>query len=231
MIRIAIIEDEKPVNEALMKALTKAWPNYAVDQYFDRLSAEKALDSIRYDLIILDLELNTVKNAGIGIINKINKSHRTPVIVVSGMPADIYRSIMRELDAWDFLQKPFDPQALLTVVDLALRGKRDVSDAERLQQERATDNELVFTAFARDPVTWKGKRLNLTLTQLRLVKLLFDSKGHVVPRESLTKLLTSGNNATNLRAHVSAIREEFKSVDPAWNQIRTIPGHGYEWIK
>ena len=40
------------------------------------------------------------------LINAINKAHQgVPVLVVSAMPAAIYRSIMKALDAWDYRQK------------------------------------------------------------------------------------------------------------------------------
>jgi DNA-binding response OmpR family regulator len=59
-----------------------------------------------YDLVVLDIELGRERHAGVAIINAINKSARgTPVLVVSAMPATIYRSIMKALDAWDYLQK------------------------------------------------------------------------------------------------------------------------------
>lgn len=58
MVRIAIIEDDRPTNDALKQAILDAWPNYAVDQCFDRPGAESALETQRYDLIVLDLELN-----------------------------------------------------------------------------------------------------------------------------------------------------------------------------
>ena len=234
MVRIAIIEDDRPTNDALKQAILDAWPNYGVDQCFDRPSAEHALAMQRYDLIVLDLELNRVKSAGIGIINTINKSYRTPVVVVSGMPADIYKSIMRELEAWDYLQKPFDPQALLTVIDMALRstqrgtdnGKRKSTAAPR---DGIKDSELSINPLEHAHGKWRGKNLGLTLTQQRIVHLLHENKGRLVPTKQLYDLLATGKNATNVRAHISSIREGFRFVDPTWNQITTVPGQGYRW--
>lgn len=234
MTRIAIIEDDRPTNDALKRAIVGAWPDYEVDPFFDRPSAEHALATQRYDLIVLDLELNGLKSAGIGIINTINKSYRTPVVVVSGMPADIYQSIMRELDAWDYLQKPFDPQALLTIIDLVLRETQRRTETGRASSaaepdEDATDPELSINPLQHARGKWRGKNLGLTLTQQRIVHLLYENKGRLVPTKDLYDLLATGKNATNVRAHVSSIRESFKSVDATWNQITTVPGQGYRW--
>lgn len=233
MTRIAIIEDDPVTNDGLKQAITSAWPDYLVDQFFDRTSAEHALAAQRYDLIVLDLELNRIKSAGIGIINTINKSHRTPVVVVSGMPADIYQSIMRELDAWDYLQKPFDTQALLTIVDLVLRETRQDVQNDYSHSADASDTdknlELAINPLQHVRGKWRGKNLGLTLTQQRIVHLLYENRGRLVPTKDIYELLATGKNATNVRSHISSIRESFKSIDPNWNQITTVPGQGYRW--
>jgi DNA-binding response OmpR family regulator len=234
MVRIAIIEDDRPTNDSLKGAILDAWPSYLVDQCFDRSSAELALASQRYDLIVLDLELNRVKSAGIGIINTINKSYRTPVVVVSGMPGDIYKSIMRELDAWDYLQKPFDPQALLTVIDMALRSTRGdaksgTATSAPVSPDASADSELSINPLELANSRWRGKKLGLTLTQQRIAYLLYENKGRLVATKQLYDLLATGKNAINVRAHISSIRESFRSVDPTWNKITTVPGQGYRW--
>jgi DNA-binding response OmpR family regulator len=232
MTRIAIIEDDPVTNDGLKQAILGAWPDYRVDQFLDRESAELALAAQRYDLIVLDLELNRVKSAGIGIINTINKSHRTPV-VVSGMPADIYQSIMRELDAWDYLQKPFDMPALLTIVDLVLRETRRDAENDKSLPTDASDTdkspELSINPLQHVRGKWRGKNLGLTLTQQRIVHLLYENKGRLVATKDIYELLATGKNATNVRSHVSSIRERFKSIDADWDQITNVPGQGYRW--
>ncbi|MEF8724735.1 MAG: response regulator [Candidatus Accumulibacter delftensis] len=81
-------------------------PDITVEQWFTRDDAEAAIARENYDLVVLDIELGRERHAGVAIINAINKGGRgTPVLVVSAMPATIYRSIMKALDAWDYLQK------------------------------------------------------------------------------------------------------------------------------
>ena len=56
--------------------------------------------------VVLDIELGRERHAGVALINAINKRGAgTPVLVVSAMPATLYRGIMKALDAWDYLQK------------------------------------------------------------------------------------------------------------------------------
>src|ERR1700742_508912 len=105
-LRIAIIEDDRPTSEQLAGWIRAARPDLLIEQWFDRDSAEAALARERYDLVLLDIELGRERHAGVALINAINKLHQgTPVLVVSAMPAAIYRGIMKALDAWDYLQK------------------------------------------------------------------------------------------------------------------------------
>src|ERR1043165_6351236 len=104
--KVAVIEDARPTSEQLAGWIRAARPELQVDQWFDRDAAEAALARERYKMVVLDIELGRERNAGIALINEINKlGAGTPVMVVSAMPAAIYRGIMKALDAWDYLQK------------------------------------------------------------------------------------------------------------------------------
>src|SRR4051812_33529158 len=106
MSRVAVIEDDEPTSNQLAGWIRAARPDTTVDQWFNRDDAEAALARTTYDAVVLDIELNRERHAGVAIINAINKRYQgTPVLVVSAMPATIYRSIMKALDAWDYLQK------------------------------------------------------------------------------------------------------------------------------
>jgi DNA-binding response OmpR family regulator len=105
MAKVAVIEDDLPTSNQLAGLDRSRRPGIVVDQWFSRDEAEAAIARERYDVVVLDIELGRERHAGVAIINAINKRHATPVLVVSAMPAAIYRSIMKALDAWDYLQK------------------------------------------------------------------------------------------------------------------------------
>ena len=133
MPRIAIIEDDRPTSDQLAGWVRAARPEVQIDQWFDRDSAEAALERERYELVLLDIELGHERHAGVALINAINKRHAgTPVLVVSAMPAAIYRSIMKALDAWDYLQKTTFSEAefIETFLDM-LRAARARGGAAR----------------------------------------------------------------------------------------------------
>ncbi|MBV8633103.1 MAG: response regulator, partial [Burkholderiaceae bacterium] len=103
--KVAVIEDDIPTSNQLRGWIESAKPGIQVDQWHTRDDAEAALAREDYDLVVLDIELGRERHAGVAIINAINKSRPTPVLVVSAMPVTSYSSIMKALDGWDYLQK------------------------------------------------------------------------------------------------------------------------------
>src|SRR6185503_19299163 len=127
MTRVAVIEDDRPTSNQLAGWIRAAQPGIQVDQWFNRDDAEAALAREDYDVVVLDIELDRERHAGVAIINAINKLNEgTPVLVVSAMPATIYRSIMKALDAWDYLQKTaFEETDFIDTFLEILRASKD----------------------------------------------------------------------------------------------------------
>lgn len=201
-----------------------------MDQWFDRDAAEAALLRERYDLVVLDIELGRERNAGVALINEINKQGLgTPVLVVSAMPAAIYRSIMKALDAWDYLQKTtFDEAEFVeTFLDI-LRAARLREPAKAAAAKPADDSLQLDPLWQRTPM-WRGQRINLPLTAQRILATLHARTGEVVSYEDLFDVVKSGRNRDNVRKHVATIRDAFRDVDPAFDGIENIPMRGFRW--
>jgi DNA-binding response OmpR family regulator len=130
VINVAVIEDDLPTSNQLKGWIESAQPGIRVVQWFNRDDAEAAIARDNYDLIILDIELGRERHAGVALINAINKRRGAPVLVVSAMPATIYRSIMKALDAWDYLQKTtFSESDFIETLLEMLRASRDRKSA------------------------------------------------------------------------------------------------------
>jgi len=200
-----------------------------VHQWFNRDDAEAAIEREAYDLIVLDIELGRERHAGVAIINAINKRRGTPVLVVSGMPAAIYRSIMKALDAWDYLQKSdfAEGEFIETFLDM-LRAVKD--KAPVVEQPATPISELQLDPLRQHSPMWRGQRVNLPLTAQRILDALYQRRGQVVSYDELFQVVKSGRNRDNVRKHVSTIREAFKELDPAFDGIENIPMRGFRWV-
>jgi two-component system, OmpR family, response regulator ChvI len=230
MTRVAVIEDDHPTSNQLVGWIRAARPGITVDQWFDRDAAEAALAREQYDVVLLDIELGRERHAGVALINEINKQRSgVPVLVVSAMPAAVYRSIMKALDAWDYLQKTTFEEAdfietFLEILRVARERKAQQAGEPQPAQELALD-----PLWQRTP-TWRGERINLPLTAQRILATLYQRRGEVVSYEELFEVVKSGRNRDNVRKHVSTIRDAFREVDPGFEAIENVPMRGFRWV-
>jgi DNA-binding response OmpR family regulator len=222
---IALIEDDPPTSHQLRGWIEAARPGITVHQWFSRDEAEAALARERYDAVVLDIELGRERHAGVALINAINKlGMGTPVLVVSAMPAAVYRSIMKALDAWDYLQKTTFEEAdfIDTFLDLLRNAKTKTATP-------VAASELSIDPLRQAAALWRGQKINLPLTAQRILAVLHAKRGEVVSYDELYLAIKSGRNRDNVRKHVSSIREAFKEIDPAFDGIENVPMRGFRW--
>jgi DNA-binding response OmpR family regulator len=231
MVRVAVIEDDVPTSNQIRGWIEAARPGIQIDQWHTRDEAIAAITRESYDLVVLDIELGRERHAGVAVINAINKRRGTPVLVVSGMPASIYRSIMKALDAWDYLQKSdFDETEFIeTFLDM-LRSVQ-ASSPTPAAEAPAPASQLLLDPLRQSSPIWRGHRINLPLTSQRILDALYQRSGQVVSYEELFQVVKSGRNRDNVRKHVSTIREAFREIDPEFNLIENVPMRGFRWVE
>jgi two-component system, OmpR family, response regulator ChvI len=226
MTTVALIEDDIPTSNQLKGWIQSARPGIAVQQWFTRDDAEAALVRERYDVVVLDLELGRERHAGVALINAVNKlGAGTPVLVVSAMPATLYRSIMKALDAWDYLQKTTfeEPDFIETFLDMLRSAPAAVAAV-------STPAELSLDPLRQGSPLWRGQRVNLPLTAQRILASLHQRRGEVVSYEQLFEVVKSGRNRDNIRKHVSTIRDAFREIDASFDGIENVPMRGFRWV-
>jgi DNA-binding NtrC family response regulator len=213
MTRVAVIEDDLPTSNQL--AAGSAPPARHRDRpVVHRDDAEAALAREAYDVVLLDIELGRERHAGVALINAINKRRAgVPVLVVSAMPAAIYRSIMKALDAWDYLQKT-DLRGGRLHRDLP----RDPAGGARAQAQQEAPQPRRRRTRARPAV---AAHAHLARRAHQPAADGAAHPGHAVPAarrsgsyEDLFDVVKSGRNRDNVRKHVSTIRDAFREVDP-----------------
>ncbi len=116
--RILLVEDDKMIAEAVSNGLKTA--RYAVDWVNNGNTAEQALNSQQYDLVLLDLGLPG--QDGLQVLKHLRQEkNNTPVLIVTAR--DDLDSRLAGLDggADDYIIKPFDLSELLAHIRAVLR--------------------------------------------------------------------------------------------------------------
>ena len=229
MLNVAVIEDDPPMSAQLRGWIESAQAGVRVQQFFTRDEAEAAILRERFDLVVMDIELGRERHAGVALINAINKQHATPVLVVSAMPATIYRSIMKALDAWDYLQKTTFEEA--DFVDTFLEILRASKAQREARAAPPAAVELSLDPLRQSSPKWRGQRINLPLTAQRILAALHEHQGQVVSYEDLFLVVKSGRNRDNVRKHISTIRDAFREIDVDFDAIENVPMRGFRWVE
>jgi len=197
MLRVLIVDDEPLGRDRLHDMLVKHHDVEIVGECPDVPSALKALRETSPDLVFLDVAMPDVD--GFGLIEAVGARAMPPVVFVTAHDEHALRAF--EVDAVDYLQKPFDEDRFLgtlgrareTVADRARRGG-DWRPAERLPLRTA--GRVSFLKLA--DIEWVDASHNYV--RIHTV----DGKTHVA-REAIGYLEARLDDARLVRIHRSTI--------------------------
>lgn len=225
--KIAIVEDDPDQRENYTDALRRQ--GYEITAYANKADALAGFEEQLPDLAILDVMLGENHDAGFEICTELHKKHpNIPVIFLTARDSEMDRVEGLSLEAWDYLIKPITLDYLIVRVSSLFRiEERLTHNSVEHNDDAHGDLTLNETALS---VHWKGKPVELTLTEFWLVEALAQSPGEAFSYESLmpvTRQTIVEKNTIN--GHIRRIRIKFKRIDPEFNCIRNVFGVGYRW--
>lgn len=212
--RILIVEDEPRLQRNLAKAFRE--DGCAVDTANDGADGLFKAETYDYDAILLDVLLP--KMDGWTMLEKLRKTKRTPVLMLTAR--DAFTDRVRGLDsgADDYLVKPFDLSELLARVRALIRRSANKA-TNRIQLGNV---ELDLRAHS---VTLSGNPVTLTAREYAILEYLALHRGEVVSRTELYEHLMDETDDTlsNLvDVHIFSIRKKLGA-----ELIATRRGQGY----
>jgi len=144
---ILVVDDNEMNRDMLCRRLERQ--GHTVLQAEDGRKALEILESVKVDLILLDILMPELDGLQTLELLKANKSHRyTPVIMLSAL--DELDSVVRciEIGAEDYLPKPFNPVLLNARINACLEKKRlrdhEQAHLEQLRIEREKSERLLL---------------------------------------------------------------------------------------
>jgi diguanylate cyclase (GGDEF)-like protein len=128
--RVLVVDDEIHMLQSLEGLL--GLNGYAVDTALGGADACCYLESVQYDLVLLDLNMEGID--GFAVMDFIaSKCIDVETVVVSGKTGfDAVRNALRK-GASDFVKKPYSPEELFATIDSALNKKRLRSERDRFE--------------------------------------------------------------------------------------------------
>ena len=176
--RILVVEDEKKINDVIVKTLKKE--KYGVDSCFD---GEEALDyifSVEYDIILLDIMLP--KKNGFEVMESMRKKGiKTPVLFLTARDQIEDRVKGLDLGADDYLVKPFAFEELLARIRVVLRkNSGSVEDSGNILKIANLTVDCNKHEVFRDDVSIK-----LSAKEFSILEYMMRNKGRVVSKEKI----------------------------------------------
>lgn len=158
MIRILIVEDEKPIADLLDMSLTSA--GYSCDCLDNGAAAADAVESRRYDLILLDVMLPGID--GFELMEYLAPLE-IPVIFITARSTVKDRIKGLKLGADDYIVKPFEIAELLARVETVLRRCGKTGRVLALPPDIEIDTASRVVRRAGAPVALTAKEYDLLL--------------------------------------------------------------------
>jgi len=224
--KILVIDDEPGVLELVKYNLEEA--GFGVDTASDGVEGlKKAQDSLP-DLILLDLMLPGIDGLDICRILRANpKTAGIPIIMLTAKASEIDRVVGLEIGADDYVTKPFSPRELL------LRIKKRLEQMPTLVPE--TPKELfqagnLAVDVPRHIVSFKGRRINLTAIEFKLLVILIQRVGRVQSREQLLRDVWEYDTLIDTRTVDTHMRRLRDKLGPASRYLDTVRGVGYRFL-
>lgn len=224
--KILIVDDEDHIRELLKFNLEKN--GYIVYMANDGLNGLKLAREKQVDLILLDLMLPGMD--GFEVCKEIRRDNiisNVPIIMLTAKSEEIDKILGLELGADDYITKPFSIRELSARVKALLRRSNVKYDNEILRFGNITLN------LQTREVLKHGKKLDFTLKEFEVLKLLIQNKGKILTREILLDKIWGYEYVGETRTvdvHIRHIRKKIEEDDKKPIYIQTIRGVGYKFI-
>lgn len=223
---VLIVEDEPEIADLIRFHAERS----GFDTRIARTGSE-ALDAVEDrapDVVSLDIMLPDLD--GLEVCRRLKRDPATaglPIVIVSakGEEAEVVAGL--ELGADDYVTKPFSPRVLIARLKAVLRRRDDGDTGETVEGRLLVGGGVVELDSERHVVRARGEKIDLTITEFRLLHFLAQHPGFVRTRDQIVAAIRGEGTVLSSRAidvHVASLR---RKLGGSGDLIETVRGVGY----
>jgi DNA-binding response OmpR family regulator len=216
-----LVDDDSSIIEYLARYFSRR--SFRVETATDGEAGQRMALANTHDVIILDNAMP--KKSGPQICAHLrNVGITTPVIILSAQ-ADVWsKTELLNIGADDYVTKPFHVEELIARVFAVLRR------SGRLEKSTPLIAHDVVMDRAGHLVTRSNTEVYLTIKEFKILELLMERQGLLVPRETLVKHIWGVHAKASMHSldtHLANLRKKL-CVNDKPDIITTVPGVGYK---
>lgn len=226
--KVLVAEDDELTRKGLVEVL--ASEGYRTVEAADGLQALDVFARETPDFVCLDIMMPELD--GFEVCRRIRTENpRVPVIFISAKGEEIDRVVGLELGADDFISKPFGVREVVARIRAVTRRCLAGGAPEDIASEDFSMGDL--DVLPQEMRARRGGRvIDLSLREVKMLQLLYQSRGRVVDRDTLFNHCWGVDylpTSRTLDQAVSMLRKKIE-LDPKRAMIiRTVHGVGYRY--
>lgn len=224
---LLVVDDDVRLLEAVDLYLTQA--GYQVKTATEGKAGLQGLLEHQPDLVILDLMLPDMD--GLEVCQRIREASHVPIIMLTARSAEDERVKGLQMDADDYVVKPFSLKELEARIEAVLR--RAALPPTVKMAAAYSDDYLIVDPLERR-VTVDGRTVDLTPTEYQLLVLLVENAGRVMTHEQLLQRVWGWeytDSIDHLRVYIWRLRQKIEKDPNRPRYLLTEHGIGYRFEK
>lgn len=224
---IVMVEDEIVIAQNYCDALGRQ--GYKVTHCRSRAEALEQFAVRLPDLAIIDIGLGDEPEGGFDLCRDLrSRAPQLPIIFLTARDDDFDVVSGLRLGADDYLTKDISQVHMMARIT-ALFRRVDMLTQPKEQDQVLERGDLTLN-MDRMAVSWQGRPVELTVTEIWIVHALANHPGHVKNRQQLMDAANVVLDDNTITSHIKRIRKKFKEIEQSFNCIQTAYGMGYRWV-
>ena len=216
-----IVDDDDGIRNLVKQYLNEN--NYLVTTAISAEDAKKKVETIKFDLIVLDIMMPGKSGLEFTMENK-DKLY-TPIILLTAKGEAEERIHGLEIGADDYLAKPFEPKELI------LRIKNILNKTKSKNIKRLIEFGSVKIDLSKNLIFNNNKEFKINNTEKTILEFMINSPGKSFSRDEIGKLIKL-DKERSIDVIITRLRKKIEKDPKNPKFLQTLRGEGYVlWIE
>jgi len=218
---ILVVDDDNRIRDLVKQYLSEK--NYLVSTAISSEDAQKKVNVIKFDLIVLDIMMPGKSGLDFTLENK-NKLY-TPIILLTAKGETEERVHGLEVGADDYLAKPFEPKELI------LRIKNILNKTKSKNIKRLIEFGNVKVDLNKLLILKENKEFKINNTEKSILEVMINSPGKPFSRDEIGKIINL-EKERSIDVIITRLRKKIEKNPKNPKYLQTLRGEGYVlWIE